>query len=102
MRLHARRVGEREGVALPSHGQVARVAAARGVTGNDRSALRDSAIVLFVSWRPEKAQNSLERPTVAQGGAARITRILSIVLRGSERLRCAQKEKVVASKVFRK
>ena len=48
--------------------------------------------LFFVSWRP----------TVTQGGAASITMILSMVLRGSERLRCAQEEKMVASKVFRK
>ena len=39
---------------------------------------------------------------MTQGGAASITMILSMVLRGSERLRCVQEEKVVASKVFRK
>ena len=56
------------------------------------SALRDSTIVLFLSWRP----------TVTQRGAASITMILSMVLRVSERLRCAQEEKIVASKAFRK
>ena len=56
------------------------------------SALRDSAIVLFLSWRP----------TVTQGGAASITMIPSMVLSGSERLRCVQEEQMVASKVFRK
>ena len=39
---------------------------------------------------------------MTQGGAASIAIILSMVLKGSERLRCAQSEKVVASKVFRK
>ena len=39
---------------------------------------------------------------MTQGGAASITMILSIVLRGSERLRCAREEKMVASKAFRK
>ena len=56
------------------------------------SALRDSAIVLFLSWRP----------TVTQGGAASITLILSMAPRGSDRLRCAQAEKVVTGKTFRK
>ena len=37
-----------------------------------------------------------------QGGTPSITMIPSMVPRGSQRLRCVQEEKVVASKVFRK
>ena len=48
-----------------------------------------SVIVLFFFW------------WLTQGGAADITMIASMVLRRSEKLRCAQKEKMVARKVFR-
>ena len=45
---------------------------------------------------------SSQRLMVIRDGAASIIMILCMSLRGSERLRCAQEEKVVTKKAFRK
>ena len=81
------------------------------------SALRDSAIVLFLSWRPEHGSETVREAGLSWAELRCVGLSLDelswaelrcaglswdgLVLRGPERPRCALEQKVVASNVFR-